>query len=126
MAASSVLYQCNPSRCKARRPAGASGDEARAGDQSQNRQSAWPRTAAVSSDTRRRGDRVRRRADSLRYGDVGLGPDTDPAWASRAHRDRANAKVMKDPRLAKMMNPGALPFDGKRMIFGGFKVLIDT
>jgi uncharacterized protein YbaA (DUF1428 family) len=47
-------------------------------------------------------------------------------YKTRAHRDRVNAKVMKDPRLAKMMNPGALPFDGKRMIFGGFKVLIAT
>jgi uncharacterized protein YbaA (DUF1428 family) len=45
-------------------------------------------------------------------------------YKSRAHRDRVNAKVMKDPRLAKMMNPKALPFDGKRMIFGGFKFLV--
>jgi uncharacterized protein YbaA (DUF1428 family) len=44
-------------------------------------------------------------------------------YKSRAHRDRTNAKVMKDPRLAKMMDPKAMPFDGKRMIFGGFKVL---
>jgi uncharacterized protein YbaA (DUF1428 family) len=41
----------------------------------------------------------------------------------RAHRDRVNAKVMKDPRVTKIMNPKALPFDGKRMIFGGFKFL---
>jgi uncharacterized protein YbaA (DUF1428 family) len=33
---------------------------------------------------------------------------------------------MKDPRLANMMNPKAMPFDGKRMIYGGFKVLIDV
>jgi uncharacterized protein YbaA (DUF1428 family) len=46
------------------------------------------------------------------------------AYKSRAHRDRVNAKVMKDPRLAKMMNPQAMPFDGKRMIYGGFKVLL--
>jgi uncharacterized protein YbaA (DUF1428 family) len=45
-------------------------------------------------------------------------------YKSRAHRDRVNAKVMKDPRLAKMMNPQAMPFDGKRMIFGGFKSLV--
>src|SRR2546430_358909 len=45
-------------------------------------------------------------------------------YKSRAHRDRVNAKVMKDPRLAKMMNPKALPFDGKRMIFVGFKFLV--
>ena len=47
-------------------------------------------------------------------------------YKSRAHRDRVNAKVMKDPRLAKMMNPKAMPFDGKRMIFGGFNLLIET
>jgi uncharacterized protein YbaA (DUF1428 family) len=47
------------------------------------------------------------------------------AYKSRAHRDRVNAKVMKDPRLAKMMNPEAMPFDGKRMIYGGFKVIIE-
>jgi uncharacterized protein YbaA (DUF1428 family) len=47
-------------------------------------------------------------------------------YKSRAHRDRVNAKVMKDPRLAEMMDPKALPFDGKRMFWGGFKVLVDT
>ena len=46
-------------------------------------------------------------------------------YKSRAHRDRVNAKVMKDPRMAKMMDPKAMPFDGKRMIWGGFKVLVD-
>jgi uncharacterized protein YbaA (DUF1428 family) len=46
-------------------------------------------------------------------------------YKSRAQRDRVNAKVMKDPRLAKMMNPKAMPFDGKRMIYGGFKVIIE-
>ena len=45
-------------------------------------------------------------------------------FESRAHRDRVNAKVMKDPRLADMMDPKAMPFDGKRMIFGGFKPLV--
>jgi uncharacterized protein YbaA (DUF1428 family) len=45
-------------------------------------------------------------------------------YKSRAHRDRVNAKVMKDPRLADMMDPKALPFDGKRMFWGGFKVLL--
>jgi uncharacterized protein YbaA (DUF1428 family) len=51
------------------------------------------------------------------------------AWIvfkSRAHRDRVNAKVMKDPRLAKMMDPEAMPFDEKRMVYGGFKVLVDA
>ena len=44
-------------------------------------------------------------------------------YKSRAHRDRVCARVFKDPRLAKMMNPKTLPFDGKRMIYGGFKTL---
>jgi len=43
----------------------------------------------------------------------------------RAHRDRVNAEVMKDPRLADMMDPKAMPFDTKRMIYGGFNVLVD-
>ena len=42
-------------------------------------------------------------------------------YKSRAHRDRVNKKVMGDPRLADMMDPKTLPFDGKRMIYGGFK-----
>ena len=47
-------------------------------------------------------------------------------YKSRAHRDRVNAKVMKDPRLAKMMeDPNSMPFDVKRMAYGGFKVLVD-
>jgi uncharacterized protein YbaA (DUF1428 family) len=45
-------------------------------------------------------------------------------YKSRAHRDRVNAKVMKDPRLADMMDPKSMPFDGKRLIYGGFKLLI--
>ena len=46
-------------------------------------------------------------------------------YKSRAHRDRVNAKVMKDPRLKPMMDPKAMPFDGKRMFWGGFKVLVE-
>jgi uncharacterized protein YbaA (DUF1428 family) len=46
-------------------------------------------------------------------------------FKSKSDRNRVNAKVMKDPRLAKMMNPKAMPFDAKRMIWGGFKVLVD-
>ena len=46
-------------------------------------------------------------------------------YKSRAHRDRVNAKAMKDPRLAKMMDLKAMPFDGKRLIYGGFKTFID-
>jgi uncharacterized protein YbaA (DUF1428 family) len=45
-------------------------------------------------------------------------------YKSRAHRDRVNAKVMKDPRLAGMMDIKTLPFDGKRMIYGGFETLL--
>ena len=47
-------------------------------------------------------------------------------YKSRAHRDSVNAKVMKDPRMAKMMDPKSMPFDGKRMVYGGFKVLVDV
>lgn len=46
-------------------------------------------------------------------------------FKSRAHRDAVNAKVMADPRLAKMMDPASMPVDGKRMIFGGFTTLVD-
>jgi len=46
-------------------------------------------------------------------------------YKSRAQRDRVNAKVMKDPRLKPMMDPKAMPFDGKRMFWGGFKVLVE-
>ena len=45
-------------------------------------------------------------------------------YKSRTHRDQVIAKVMKDPRLAKMMDPKAMPFDGKRMIYGGFKTAV--
>jgi len=47
-------------------------------------------------------------------------------YKSRAHRDAVNAKVMKDPRLAKMMDPKAMPFDCKRMLYGGFKVMVEA
>lgn len=46
-------------------------------------------------------------------------------FKSRAHRDAVNAKVMKDPRLEEMMNAKAMPFDVKRMLYGGFKVIVD-
>lgn len=46
-------------------------------------------------------------------------------YSSRAQRDRINAKVMKDPRLASMMDPKTLPFDGKRMFWGGFKPIVE-
>ena len=47
-------------------------------------------------------------------------------YKSRAHRDSVNAKVMKDPRLAEMMDPKNMPFDGKRMFWGGFKVIVEV
>ncbi len=47
-------------------------------------------------------------------------------YKSRAHRDRVMAKVMNDPRLAGMGSPESMPFDGKRMIFGGFKVIVSA
>ncbi len=45
-------------------------------------------------------------------------------FRSRADRDRVNAKVMKDPRIAKI-DPADMPVDGKRMAYGGFKILVD-
>ena len=45
-------------------------------------------------------------------------------YKSRRHRDQVNAKVMKDPRLAKYMDPKKMPFDGMRMFWGGFKVMV--
>ncbi|HEX7045212.1 MAG TPA: DUF1428 domain-containing protein [Burkholderiales bacterium] len=45
-------------------------------------------------------------------------------YRSRAHRDRVNAKVMKDPRMHMDKTP--MPFDLKRMSFGGFEVLVDV
>jgi uncharacterized protein YbaA (DUF1428 family) len=47
-------------------------------------------------------------------------------FKSRAHRDRVNAKVMKDPRIQNMCDPKDMPFDVKRMAYGGFKVLVDA
>jgi uncharacterized protein YbaA (DUF1428 family) len=47
-------------------------------------------------------------------------------FRSRAHRDRVNAQVIKDPRLAKMCDPKNMPFDVKRMVYGGFKTLVDA
>lgn len=45
-------------------------------------------------------------------------------YKSRAHRDRVNAKVMKDPRIAAMGGIKDMPFDARRMIYGGFKSLV--
>jgi uncharacterized protein YbaA (DUF1428 family) len=46
-------------------------------------------------------------------------------FRSREDRDRVNELVMKDPRLADMMDPANAPFDGKRMIYSGFEVAVD-
>jgi uncharacterized protein YbaA (DUF1428 family) len=46
------------------------------------------------------------------------------AWPSKAVRDEGMKKAMADPRLQEGMNP--MPFDGKRMIFGGFQVIVDA
>lgn len=45
-------------------------------------------------------------------------------YRSRGHRDKVNAKVMKDPRMSAMCDPKNMPFDCKRMTFGGFKTLV--
>jgi uncharacterized protein YbaA (DUF1428 family) len=47
-------------------------------------------------------------------------------FKSRAHRDRVNAKVMKDPRLTNMCYPKSMPFDVKRIAWGGCKVLVEA
>jgi uncharacterized protein YbaA (DUF1428 family) len=46
-------------------------------------------------------------------------------YKSRKHRDAVNKKVMKDPRLASMMDPKNMPFDCSRMVYGGFDVLVE-
>ena len=47
-------------------------------------------------------------------------------YKSRAHRDRVNAKVMADPRIRGMMNDEKMPFDVKKMAYGGFRVIVDA
>ncbi len=47
-------------------------------------------------------------------------------YKSRAHRDRVNARVMKDPRIAGMMDGKAMPFDVQRMGYGGFRVFVEA
>lgn len=46
-------------------------------------------------------------------------------YKSKAQRNKINASVMKDPRLASMMDPSAIPFDYRRMLYGGFKVMVN-
>jgi len=47
-------------------------------------------------------------------------------YKSRAHRDSVNANVMKDPRIANMCDPKDMPFDCKRMLYGGFKTIVEA
>ncbi|MFZ0257138.1 MAG: DUF1428 domain-containing protein [Gammaproteobacteria bacterium] len=61
---------------------------------------------------------------------VKLEPDETVVFAwivyeSREHRDRVNEKVMKDPRIANL-DPESMPFDAKRMFWGGFQVLVNV
>jgi uncharacterized protein YbaA (DUF1428 family) len=46
-------------------------------------------------------------------------------YQSRGHRDRVNRKVMKDPRIAEMMQDKDMPFDVKRMSYGGFRIIVE-
>jgi uncharacterized protein YbaA (DUF1428 family) len=47
-------------------------------------------------------------------------------YKSRAHRDKVNAAVMKDPRILKMCDPKDMPFDCARMLYGGFKTIVEA
>ena len=46
-------------------------------------------------------------------------------YPSKAVRDRVNKQIMKDPRIEEMMDPKSMPFDGKRMVYGGFKPFVE-
>lgn len=46
-------------------------------------------------------------------------------FKSRAHRDKVNKKVLEDPRIADIMDADSMPFDGQRMVYGGFDVIVD-
>jgi uncharacterized protein YbaA (DUF1428 family) len=76
------------------------------------------------------GDDLKTKMPASFPGKLKLKPDETVVFSwimfkSRAHRDSVNAKVMKDPRLAKMMDMKAIPFDSKRMLYGGFKVAVE-
>jgi uncharacterized protein YbaA (DUF1428 family) len=47
-------------------------------------------------------------------------------YKSRAHRDRVNAKIMKDPRIQEICGEKDMPFDMKRMMYGGFKTIVEA
>ena len=46
-------------------------------------------------------------------------------YPTKAVRDKVNKQIRVDPRLADMMTPGTMPFDGKRMVFGGFRTFVE-
>lgn len=47
-------------------------------------------------------------------------------YKNKAHRDAVNKKIMKDPRMAEMCDPDDMPFDVKRMAYGGFKIVVSA
>jgi uncharacterized protein YbaA (DUF1428 family) len=47
-------------------------------------------------------------------------------FKSRSHRDKVNAKVMKDPRIMESCDPNKIPFDCNRMLYGGFKTIVEA
>jgi len=47
-------------------------------------------------------------------------------YKSRAHRDQVNAKIMNDPRIANLCDPKNMPFDCTRMLYGGFKTIVEA
>jgi uncharacterized protein YbaA (DUF1428 family) len=62
---------------------------------------------------------------------AGAGPDDTVVFAyitykSREHRDEVNAKVMADPRMNEMCGPEGMPFDCKKMGYGGFKTIVEA
>ena len=51
--------------------------------------------------------------------------EDDQCDPQRDQRDSDNAKVMADPRMADMMDPKTMPFDGMRMFWGGFRTIVE-
>lgn len=47
-------------------------------------------------------------------------------YQSKAHRNRVNARAMKDPRLGELCKDGKVPFDCDRMLYGGFKTIVEA
>jgi uncharacterized protein YbaA (DUF1428 family) len=78
-------------------------------------------------------DLARGRASFSRRVAAGRGETVAFSWIvyrSKAHRDKVNARVMRDPRIAAMMDemrdPRRTPFDVRRMSYGGFRVLVEA